>query len=157
MLSTEELHFHFYEMDGPSWNPEFIPALPLREATRRQWDPSAHILKWKTPELVIHSEKDFRVTMAEGMALFNMLQARGVPSQFLIFPDENHWVVKPENSLVWHKTVLNWINKYVGLPPFSKEDPKDEDYWGGLVDDAGRSEVDVSKFSVQRHVGKESE
>ncbi|KAI7363649.1 hypothetical protein KC336_g21560, partial [Hortaea werneckii] len=48
------------------------------------------------------------------------------------FPDENHWVLKPENSLAWHKVVLNWINKYVGLPPYTHEDPQSEEFWGGL-------------------------
>lgn len=52
-------------------------------------------------------------------------------SQFLTFPDENHWVLKPENGLVWHKVVLNWINKHVGLPPYSKEDVDEDAFWGG--------------------------
>jgi dipeptidyl aminopeptidase/acylaminoacyl peptidase len=84
--------------------------------------------QWSTPELVIHSEKDYRVPIAEGLALFNVLQARDVPSQFLMFPDENHWILNPENSLVWHKTVLNWINKYVGLPQFTDQDPDNAEY-----------------------------
>ena len=126
MWSTEELHFHYYEMDGAPWLPEFEEeknmllqrggAAPPFD--QRRWDPSAHVSQWGTPELVIHGEKDYRVPISESLALFNVLQARGVPSRFLVFPDENHWVVKPENSLVWHETVLNWINKYVGLAPF---------------------------------------
>lgn len=60
-----------------------------------------------------------------------MLQARGVESQLLTFPDENHFVLKPENSLVWHKTVLNWIRKYVGLPLFADEDVEGLEYFGG--------------------------
>ena len=58
---------------------------------------------------------------SEGLAAFNILQERGIPSRFLTFPDENHWVLKEENSLVWHTVVLNWINKHVGLPPYRKE------------------------------------
>ena len=85
--------------------------------------------------LVIHSEKDYRLAVSEGLAAFNVLQARGIESQFLTFPDENHWVLKPENSLVWHKTVLNWINKHVGLPPFTDEDPESDDYFGGLQEE----------------------
>lgn len=61
-----------------------------------------------------------------------MLQARVVESQFLTFPDENHWVIKPENSLVWHKTVFNWIRKYVGLKPFAEEGVESVEYFGGV-------------------------
>lgn len=49
-----------------------------------------------------------------------------------MFPDENHWVLKPENSLAWHKVVLNWINKYAGLPAFTEEDPEGDEFWGGV-------------------------
>jgi len=138
MFSTDELHFHYYEMDGASWLPEFESAmLPRQQAVsseQRRWDPSVNVSRWRTPELVIHSEKDYRVTIAESLALFNVLQARGIPSRFLVFPDENHWVLNPENSLVWHKTVLNWINQYVGLPPFTDQDPNEVGYWGGRKD-----------------------
>jgi dipeptidyl aminopeptidase/acylaminoacyl peptidase len=129
MWSTEELHFHYYEMDGALWLPEFEETgLPARQGraipsdTQRRWDPSAHLSQWRTPELVIHCEKDYRVPISEGLALFNVLQAKEVPSRFLMFPDENHWVLKPENGLVWHETVLDWINKYVGLPPVAEWD-----------------------------------
>jgi dipeptidyl aminopeptidase/acylaminoacyl peptidase len=128
MWSTDELHFHYYEMDGAPWLPEFEETNPPAQQGRvspsyaqRRWDPSAHLSQWKTPELVIHCEKDFRVPISEGLALFNVLQARGVPSRFLVFPDENHWVLKPENGLVWYRTVLGWINEYVGLPPFAEQ------------------------------------
>jgi len=136
MFSTEELHFHYYEMDGAPWLPEFektgVP--PQRgEVYQRLWDPSVHSSQWRTPELVIHSEKDYRVPISESLALFNVLQAKNVPSRLLVFPDESHWILNPENSLVWHKTVLNWINKYVGLPPFTGQDPDNAEYWGGNV------------------------
>lgn len=61
-----------------------------------------------------------------------MLQARGIDSQLLTFPDENHFVLKPENSLVWHKTVLNWIRKYVGMSPYADEDVESSEYYGGV-------------------------
>jgi dipeptidyl aminopeptidase/acylaminoacyl peptidase len=136
MWSTEELHFHYYEMDGAPWLPEFeemdTPAQKeggvFLSETRRRWDPSAHLSQWKTPELVVHCEKDFRVPISEGLALFNVLQAREVPSRFLVFPDENHWILKPENSLVWHKTVLDWIDRDVGLPPFAGQDLDGAEY-----------------------------
>ena len=57
---------------------------------------------------------------------------RGVESQFLTFPDENHWITKPENGLAWHRVVLNWVNKHVGLPPYCKEDPEGDTFWGGV-------------------------
>ena len=65
------------------------------------------------------------VLCSEGLAVFNILQERKIPSRFLTFPDENHWVIKEENSLLWHTVVLNWINKHVGLPPY-REDCEEE-------------------------------
>jgi len=70
---------------------------------------------WKTPMLVIHSNLDYRCIYADGMAAFGALKAHGTPGRFLTFPDEGHWVMKPENSLVWHKTVFDWINNYCGV------------------------------------------
>jgi dipeptidyl aminopeptidase/acylaminoacyl peptidase len=137
MWSTDELHFHYYEMDGAPWLPEHAEFeetnTPTQQGqgrvnpsdTQRRWDPSAHLSQWRTPQLVIHCEKDFRVPISEGLALFNVLQARGVPSRFLVFPDENHWVLKPENGLAWYETVLGWINEYVGIPPFAERDSDD--------------------------------
>lgn len=106
MWSTEELFFPEHEFGGTLWE--------NREGYAK-WDPSLHTDKWQTPQLVIHSELDYRLPMSEGLAMFNVLQARKVPSKLLMFPDENHWVLKPENSLVWHREVLNWINKYSGI------------------------------------------
>ncbi|EPS29403.1 hypothetical protein PDE_04352 [Penicillium oxalicum 114-2] len=107
-ISTEELWFMQREFNGTFWD--------ARENYRR-WDPSAseRILQFSTPTLVIHNANDFRLSEAEGLSLFNVLQERGVPSRFLSFPDENHWVTKKENSLVWHQQVLGWINKYSGV------------------------------------------
>jgi len=80
-----------------------------------KWDPAKHLANWATPHLIIHNELDYRLPIAEGLAPFNVLQVRGVESKFVSFPDENHWVLKPENSLVWHREVLGWINKYSGI------------------------------------------
>ncbi|KAL7629314.1 hypothetical protein AAE478_000834 [Parahypoxylon ruwenzoriense] len=104
--STEELFFPVHEFGGTLWE--------NREGYAK-WDPAAFSGGWMTPQLIIHSELDYRLPISEGLAAFNALQVRGVPSRFLTFPDENHWVLKPENSLVWHKEVLGWINKWTGL------------------------------------------
>ncbi|KAI8632039.1 prolyl oligopeptidase [Xylariaceae sp. FL1651] len=104
--ATEELFFVIHDMGGTTWE---------QRELYEKWDPSAFVGEWATPQLVIHSELDYRLPIAEGLAAFNALQTRGVPSRFLMFPDENHWVLKPENSLVWHKEVLGWINRYTGL------------------------------------------
>ena len=72
---------------------------------------------FKTPTLVIHGEKDYRVPVTQGMEYYNTLRQKGVPTRFLYFPDENHWVLKPQNSLLWHKEVFAWISKYIGNGP----------------------------------------
>lgn len=109
-MASEEIYFPFHDMKGNLWeNPEGWA----------QWDPSRFAANWATPHLIIHSEKDYRLTMNEGLSAFNVLQVKGVPSRLLIFPDENHWVLKPENSLLWHETVLDWINEYSGLEKYT--------------------------------------
>ena len=67
---------------------------------------------WKTPMLVIHGALDYRVVETQGIAAFTACQRRGVPSRFLHFPDENHWVLKPHNSILWHDTVLSWLERW---------------------------------------------
>lgn len=110
-LASEEIYFPFHDLKGPLWKtPE----------TWAQWDPSRFAGNWATPHLIIHSELDYRLTINEGLAAFNVLQTRGVESQLLTFPDENHWVLKPENSLMWHEVVLDWINGHVGLEKYTE-------------------------------------
>jgi len=111
-MSSDEQYFPSHDLSGPIW-----AALENWE----RWDPSRHTGNWSTPQLVIHNELDYRLPISEGLAAFNVLQMKGVESRFLSFPDENHWVLKPENSLVWHTVVLNWINKFVGLPAYKDE------------------------------------
>ncbi|KAI1416050.1 dipeptidyl peptidase [Hypoxylon sp. FL1857] len=104
--STEELFFPVHDFGGVLWE---------NRDNYARWDPAAFVGEWATPQLIIHSELDYRLPISEGLAAFNALQTRGVESRILIFPDENHWVLKPENSLHWHKEALGWINKYTGL------------------------------------------
>ncbi|RJE18454.1 dipeptidylpeptidase [Aspergillus sclerotialis] len=106
-LASDEQYFPLHDLKGPIWK---VPE------EWEKWDPSRFTENWATPHLIIHNERDYRLTIAEGLAAFNVLQMRGVDSAFLTFPDENHWVLNPENSLVWHHAVINWINKHVGLP-----------------------------------------
>lgn len=111
LLASEELYFPLHDFEGAQWE------VPENWA---KWDPSRHLDKWQTPHLIIHNEKDYRLTIAEGLAAFNVLQMKGIDSAFLTFPDENHWVTHPENALMWHYTIFNWINKHVGLPAASE-------------------------------------
>jgi dipeptidyl aminopeptidase/acylaminoacyl peptidase len=101
--ATEELWFPEWEFHGTPWE---NPGLYARMS------PSSHARRFKTPMLVIHGELDFRVPIGEGLQLFTALQRMNVPSKFLYFPDEGHWVLKPQNSELWYTTVLDWIDRY---------------------------------------------
>ncbi|KAH9210693.1 dipeptidyl-peptidase-like protein V precursor [Leptodontidium sp. 2 PMI_412] len=113
--ASEELFFPIHDFGGTLWE--------NREGYEK-WDPSKHTGNWSTPHMIIHNELDYRLPIGEGLAPFNVLQTRGVDSKFLTFPDENHWVLKPENSLVWHTEVLSWINKYSGITAERKAEKK---------------------------------
>jgi len=75
----------------------------------RKHNPIDFVKNWKTPTLVVHSARDYRVVDTSGIATFTALQRKGVPSKFLYFPDENHWILKPANSVQWHQTVIGWL------------------------------------------------
>jgi dipeptidyl aminopeptidase/acylaminoacyl peptidase len=105
--ATEELWFPEWEMGGPYWtNPE----------GHERWNPARFVDRWKTPMLVVHGGLDFRIPITQGLAAFTALQRRGVPSRFLTFPDENHFVLKPANALLWHETVLGWLDRWLKAP-----------------------------------------
>ena len=100
---TEELWFDEWEHGGPYYeNPQEF----------EKWNPVNHVTQWKTPMLVVTSEKDFRIPYTQGLAAFTALQRRNVPSKLLIFPDENHWVLKPRNSLQWYDEALGWLDRW---------------------------------------------
>jgi dipeptidyl aminopeptidase/acylaminoacyl peptidase len=82
-----------------------------------KWNPVNYVQDWKTPQLVITSEKDFRIPYTQGIAAFTALQRRDIPSRLLIFPDENHWVLKPKNSVQWYGEVFGWMGRYIGGTP----------------------------------------
>jgi dipeptidyl aminopeptidase/acylaminoacyl peptidase len=102
-VSTEELWFVDWEFGGRPWErPEFyLRANPSRFAGR-----------FRTPTLVVHGEKDYRVPIEQGISMFTALQLQGVPSRLVVFPDENHWVLKPANSVRWYQEVLGWLDRW---------------------------------------------
>ncbi len=105
--ATEELWFPEWEFHGPPWsNPELYRKLSPGTY-------AAEFGKYKTPTLVIHGEQDFRVPYTEGLQMFTSLQRQGVPSKLLLFPDEGHWIQKPQNSELWYRTFLDWLATYL--------------------------------------------
>jgi dipeptidyl aminopeptidase/acylaminoacyl peptidase len=103
--TTEELWFNEWEFKGtPYTNRELY----------RKWSPHLSATNFKTPTLVIHSQRDYRLDVSQGFDLFTTLQRQGVPSKMLYFPDEGHWVLKPQNSQLWYKTVNDWVDQWVG-------------------------------------------
>jgi dipeptidyl aminopeptidase/acylaminoacyl peptidase len=102
MYATEELWFTDWEFKGAPWdNPELYA----------KWSPHLSAKNFKTPTLVVHGELDYRVPVGEGLQLFSTLQRKGVPSKLLYYPDEGHWILKPQNSELWYKTVLDWFDQ----------------------------------------------
>ena len=106
--STEELWFPEWEQGGPYWqNPEGY----------EKFNPVNYVDRWKTPMLVIHGALDFRIPVTQGLGAFTVLQRRGIPSKLVVFPDENHWVLKPGNAILWHQTVLDWLDRWTRPAP----------------------------------------
>jgi dipeptidyl aminopeptidase/acylaminoacyl peptidase len=101
--STEELWFPEWENGGPEY---------LNPAGYSKHNPVDFVNRWKTPTLVIHGELDYRVPFAQGLAVYTALERRGVPAELLYFPDENHWVLKPANSVQWYDTTIAWMNRW---------------------------------------------
>ena len=112
--ATEELWFPEWEFGAPQYeNPQAYEAV----------NPVDFVSKWKTPMLVIHGEQDFRIPYPEGIAAFTALQRRGIESKLLVFPDENHWVLKPANSVLWYHTVLEWLDTHLKDSPHQPSTP----------------------------------
>jgi dipeptidyl aminopeptidase/acylaminoacyl peptidase len=103
--TTEELWFNEWEFKGTPYT---------NRETYRKWSPHLSATNFKTPTLVVHSQLDYRLDVSEGLQLFTTLQRQGVPSKMLYFPDEGHWVLKPQNSQLWYKTVNDWVDQWVG-------------------------------------------
>ncbi len=103
--STEELWFNEWEFRGTPWT---------NRALYQKWSPHMYASAFKTPILVVHGQKDYRLDVSEGFQLFTTVQRLKVPSKMLYFPDEGHWVLKPQNSQLWWKTVNDWVDQWVG-------------------------------------------
>ncbi|WP_244923908.1 alpha/beta hydrolase family protein [Enhygromyxa salina] len=103
--ATEELWFPEWEQGGPEYE---------QSAAYARFNPANHVTDWQTPMLVVHGSLDYRVPVEQGLATFTALQRRGIESRFLHFPDENHWVLSPANSLQWHDEVLRWLAAHLG-------------------------------------------
>jgi dipeptidyl aminopeptidase/acylaminoacyl peptidase len=100
---TEELWFTEWENGGTVYD---------KPEAYEKFNPLNHVKNWRVPMLVVQGEKDYRIPTVQGTATFTALQRRGIPSQLLVFPDENHWVLKPQNSVMWHDTVNAWIKRW---------------------------------------------
>ena len=101
--TTEELWFPEKEFGGPPWK---------NREMYRKWSPALSAEKFKTPTLVVHGQLDYRLDVSQGFDLFTTLQRLGVPSEMLYFPDEGHWVLKPQNGQLWYKTVNDWVDRW---------------------------------------------
>ena len=106
---TEEAWFSNWEYDDAYWNKD------QTEAAKRTYANSPHldVDKWDTPILCIHGEKDYRINANQGMGAFNAARLRGIPAELLLFPDENHWVLKPQNGILWQRTFFNWLDRWL--------------------------------------------
>ncbi len=106
---TEEAWFSNWEYEDAFWNK------PLTANAKKTYDNSPHkfVDKWDTPILCIHGEKDYRINYNQGMGAFNAARMKGIPAELLIFPDENHWVLKPQNGILWQRTFFGWLDRWL--------------------------------------------
>ncbi len=119
--STEELFFVNWDMGGPYWKNDDI------QESYNNFSPHRFIGKWKTPLLVIHGEKDFRVPVTQGMEAFTAAQVVGIPSRFLYFPEEGHWVLGAQNSVLWQRVFYDWLDRYCKNPQPVEPTPANTD------------------------------
>ena len=106
-VETEEMWFPQWDLGGPYWEKNNI--------TRSTYATSPHLFadKWDTPILCIHGEKDYRILYSQAVSAFQAARLRGVPAELLLFPDENHWVLKPQNGILWQRTYFNWLDRWL--------------------------------------------
>ena len=116
-LETEEMWFANWDLGGPFWDKS-------NPVAQRSFANSPHLFvdKWDTPILITHGEYDFRILASQGMMAFNAARLRGVPAEMLIFPDENHWILKPQNSVMWQRVFFRWLDKWLKPQPTENAD-----------------------------------
>ena len=106
MLGTEELFFHNYEFDGAYWR----TPQPISYA---KFSPHRFVQNWDTPILIISNEKDYRIPYSQGLEAYSAARMKKIPAWFLSFPDEGHWVLKPQNSIMWQREFFGFLEKYL--------------------------------------------
>lgn len=111
-LETEEMWFANWDLGGPFWD----KSNPIAQRTFNE-SPHRYVDKWDTPILITHGEFDFRILASQGMMAFNAARLRGVPAEMLIFPDENHWILKPQNAMMWQRVFFRWLDRWLKLTP----------------------------------------
>ncbi|MBF0550563.1 MAG: S9 family peptidase [Deltaproteobacteria bacterium] len=110
--ATDELWFAEHEFNGTPWNnPEGY----------QKFNPANHTVAWQTPMLLIHGSLDFRVPIENSLAAFNVLQRKNIPSRFIHFPDESHWIQKPRNTIQWYQAIIDWVNQFCRLPKLAAD------------------------------------
>ena len=126
---TEELWFTEWEFGGPYFE-------PAAAANYERWNPVRFVQNFRTPMLVIHGERDYRIPYSQSLGLFNALQRRNIPSRLVVFPDENHWILKPQNSIQWYREVHGWLDQWLrGAGPQHRNDGRATDgEAGGAAD-----------------------
>lgn len=115
-LETEEMWFANWDLGGPFWD----KGNPVAQRTFSQ-SPHKYVDKWDTPILITHGEYDFRILASQGMMAFNAAKLRGIPAEMLIFPDENHWILKPQNAVMWQRVFFRWLDRWL-MPEDSMEE-----------------------------------
>jgi dipeptidyl aminopeptidase/acylaminoacyl peptidase len=103
--TTEELFFANHDLGGAYWEKPTLNSY--------SFSPHRFVGNWDTPMLVIHGGNDFRIPYTEGMQAYNAAQIRGIPSKFLYFPQETHFVLKPQNSILWHREFMDWLDRWL--------------------------------------------
>lgn len=106
-VETEEMWFPQWDLGGPYWEKN-----PVTEKTYAS-SPHLFVDKWDTPILCIHGEKDYRILYSQAVSAFQAARLRGIPAELLLFPDENHWVLKPQNGILWQRTYFDWLGRWL--------------------------------------------
>ncbi|BFZ53592.1 Dipeptidyl-peptidase 5 [Savitreella phatthalungensis] len=122
-FSTEELYFPEHDMRGKPWDKD------VATSQYERFSPSRYLENWKTPMLVIHGERDYRVPIHESLGMFTALQRQGIKSRLLVFRDENHWIMKPKDTRAWYEGVMGWIEDRLSDKPYDGFDPDIEPDW----------------------------